>query len=591
MTIRHSQFLQRKKGHRPARGWLAGALGLALACAVALPGNLVPATAAVPDPVVEEATHLGAPDQVEIVMGPTGEEQDPSVTPEVSPMPERVDEADPPADTEAGDPPSEQLDAPDVPESTDPPSAGTPDAARAPSNWRSITGKITLPKESPKEWLTGIEVMIMTETPIPWGGSTEMIGDVTTATVNPQTGAWRTEPLPPAKYEIDLRFKLMIELPEGNPWYGKLPNLREPAGTRTDQGCFLPPKWNRPVADIRSGSAKPVNRTMRSAAAFSGRLTAPPGTRGLSTVHVFAKLVGSTQACNTWQTSSFVGFTMEDSKALEFQVVGLDPGTYVFRAEPGAYQVPDGRKFSQDISDQLWNNKNLTYTQAFTGLAGTPVKLGIGERKGINFTLKKGSAFRDVGWSDKFSREIEWMSSSGLSTGVAAGSGHLPYHNGTTSRPARKYLPKDGVSREAMAAFLYRQSKTKFTAPKVSPFADVRPGDKFYTEITWMHAKGLSTGTKQPSGKPKYLPKSTVSREAMAAFLYRMYRPGGKEPASSPFSDMRPGSKFYREIAWMHRSGLSTGNAQPSGKPKYLPKSTVSREAMAAFLYRAQKLS
>jgi hypothetical protein len=55
----------------------------------------------------------------------------------------------------------------------------------------------------------------------------------------------------------------------------------------------------------------------------------------------------------------------------------------------------------------------------------------------------------------------------------------------------------------------------------VSPFADVRPSDKFYAQIAWMFDSGLSTGIKQDSGKPAYAPKSSVTREAMAAFLYR----------------------------------------------------------------------
>jgi hypothetical protein len=73
-----------------------------------------------------------------------------------------------------------------------------------------------------------------------------------------------------------------------------------------------------------------------------------------------------------------------------------------------------------------------------------------------------------------------------------------------------------------MAAFMFRKDAPKgYTAPKTSPFAAVRPGDKFYKEIAWMSRSGLSTGIKQPSGKPVYAAKSNVTREAMAAFLYR----------------------------------------------------------------------
>ncbi|WP_449282919.1 S-layer homology domain-containing protein, partial [Leucobacter sp.] len=66
------------------------------------------------------------------------------------------------------------------------------------------------------------------------------------------------------------------------------------------------------------------------------------------------------------------------------------------------------------------------------------------------------------------------------------------------------------------------QAPKGYKAPKTSPFSDVKPGQKFYKEITWMYKSGLSTGVKQKSGKPKYMPKSSVTREAMAAFIYRL---------------------------------------------------------------------
>ncbi|WP_053384105.1 S-layer homology domain-containing protein [Leucobacter celer] len=182
--------------------------------------------------------------------------------------------------------------------------------------------------------------------------------------------------------------------------------------------------------------------------------------------------------------------------------------------------------------------------------------------------------FQDVSVSHQFFSEIDWMHWSKLSTGVKQSSG----------KP--KYLPKDGVSREAMAAFLYRQTGGGYQGPVVSPFADVKKGDKFYNEIAWMHQQGLSTGIKQTSGKPKYAPKAKVSREAMAAFMYRWSTATTQGPATSPFSDVKRGDKFYKEIAWMHQTGISTGIAQPTGKPKYAPKTSVSREAMAAFLHR-----
>lgn len=122
-----------------------------------------------------------------------------------------------------------------------------------------------------------------------------------------------------------------------------------------------------------------------------------------------------------------------------------------------------------------------------------------------------------------------------------------------------------------------------------SVFADVKLGQKFYTEIDWMQCTSLSTGTRQASGKPLYKPKDGLTREAMAAFMYRLVNPEGYvAPTVSPFADLEPGDNFYKQITWMYDSGLSTGTRQQSGKPMYEPKDLLTREAMAAFIYRLE---
>ncbi|MHA3685221.1 S-layer homology domain-containing protein [Leucobacter sp. HY1908] len=202
-----------------------------------------------------------------------------------------------------------------------------------------------------------------------------------------------------------------------------------------------------------------------------------------------------------------------------------------------------------------------------TGLSVGPV------RTDAAYKAPAKSPFGDVTTADKFYQPIAWMKKSNVSTGTAAG----------------EYLPKDGVSREAMAAFMFRfQGATRYVGPTDSPFADVKPGDKFYDAIAWMYETGVSTGTKQAAGKPKYLPKDTVSREAMAAFIYRLEASKAKAPDKTPFKDVSAKDKFFKEIAWMSATGLSGGYKQPSGKPAYAPKERISREAMAAFLFRLE---
>ncbi|WP_286302646.1 S-layer homology domain-containing protein [Microbacterium suwonense] len=124
-------------------------------------------------------------------------------------------------------------------------------------------------------------------------------------------------------------------------------------------------------------------------------------------------------------------------------------------------------------------------------------------------------------------------------------------------------------------------------------FSDVSgsPGSakfsEFAVEIAWMAQSGISTGYDVAGGKKEYRPFGTVTRDAMAAFLYRAAgSPAFNAPAKSPFTDVTPSSPFYKEITWLASTGVTTGWELPGGKKEYRPFSNITRDAMAAFLYR-----
>ncbi|QIM19326.1 hypothetical protein G7066_13440 [Leucobacter coleopterorum] len=233
-----------------------------------------------------------------------------------------------------------------------------------------------------------------------------------------------------------------------------------------------------------------------------------------------------------------------------------------------------GESYKLSIADA---GRRLTVT-----VTGSKTAYGTASRTSDPVKLKgaptppKRSPFIDVPTYHRFYQQIAWMHQTGLSTGTATAQGPV-------------YGPKSAVTREAMAAFLYRLDALKTRKPPAkSPFIDVSVNQKFYRQIAWMAETGLSTGTRTATGS-RYDPKAAVSREAMAAFLYRLEAPKGySPPKTSPFSDVPTNHRFYREIAWMRSSGLSTGTPQPGGKPIYAPKDPVSREAMAAFLFRME---
>ncbi len=183
------------------------------------------------------------------------------------------------------------------------------------------------------------------------------------------------------------------------------------------------------------------------------------------------------------------------------------------------------------------------------------------------------SRFVDIPPGTLFLDEIEWLAGKEVTTGWVEPEGTLTYR---ASEP---------IARDAMAAFLYRLAGSPdFQAPSTSPFTDVAPSVQFYKEMTWLKAQGISTG--YPDGT--FRPADPVSREAMAAFMYRFRdKPAFAAPSSSPFSDVVTTDEFFKEIAWLSATGISTG--WPDGT--YRPVEPVMRDAMAAFMFRLSKLS
>ena len=144
-----------------------------------------------------------------------------------------------------------------------------------------------------------------------------------------------------------------------------------------------------------------------------------------------------------------------------------------------------------------------------------------------------------------------------------------------------------------MAAFMYRYAGSPAVKlPAKSPFTDVTPSNtNFYKEIIWMNQQGISTGWAVGGGKKEFRPKDEITRDAMAAFMYRFAdKPAFKAPSTSPFVDVPKTSQFYKEITWLSSAGISTGWTQSKGKPQYRPYDEISREAMAAFMYRLNRL-
>ena len=145
----------------------------------------------------------------------------------------------------------------------------------------------------------------------------------------------------------------------------------------------------------------------------------------------------------------------------------------------------------------------------------------------------------------------------------------------TPAAPVVAPAPSDGPSPEAPAPS---------EKPAAVVFKDVPQTHMFYQEITWLGQTGISTGW--PDGT--FRPSQNIERAAIAAYFYRMAgSPDVVLPKQSPFTDVAPSDPFYKEIVWMHQQHITTGWSDGT----FRPHDSVTREALAAFFYRAANMN
>jgi hypothetical protein len=172
-------------------------------------------------------------------------------------------------------------------------------------------------------------------------------------------------------------------------------------------------------------------------------------------------------------------------------------------------------------------------------------------------------AFSDVSAAHPFFEEICWLDQAGITAGYADGS----------------FGASNPVSRQAMAAFLYRLALEPPVPLSLVAFSDVGAGHPFAQEILWLLEQDITGGYSDNT----FRPNEPVSRQAMAAFLYRVAgEPGLPAIASPTFPDVPFSHPFAREVEWLASAGVSNGYDDGTWRPS----DPVTRQAMAAFLLR-----
>ena len=110
-----------------------------------------------------------------------------------------------------------------------------------------------------------------------------------------------------------------------------------------------------------------------------------------------------------------------------------------------------------------------------------------------------------------------------------------------------------------------------------NPFSDVSEDDWFYEDVALCNELGLMRGTSDTT----FSPYVTTSRGMIVTILYRIEN----EPVVSgacPFDDVKAGGYYEKAITWAAANGIVGGY----GDAKFGPDDNITREQMAAILYR-----
>lgn len=217
--------------------------------------------------------------------------------------------------------------------------------------------------------------------------------------------------------------------------------------------------------------------------------------------------------------------------------------------------------------------------------------------KSLHFSITYDNSFKDVTAKTAHVEDIIWTSINGISTGFPDGT----------------FRPRSSVARADMAAFLFRLAckwglvDKSWRAPmKMTTYIDdVSDTTPHVREIRWLVSTGISKGWVFERGGyefTRFRPYSTVARQDMAAFLYRLAELAAKGGASSAWTadadaktmfrdvDAQNANNHHNEVWWLAQTGVSEGWTVDGGKREFRGLQNVARQDMAAFLHRVDSL-
>lgn len=171
------------------------------------------------------------------------------------------------------------------------------------------------------------------------------------------------------------------------------------------------------------------------------------------------------------------------------------------------------------------------------------------------------SGFGDVPQNSWFADAVKYVSENKLMNGTS-----------TTA-----FSPNGNMSRAMLATVLYRMSGE--TAEAGSSFSDVSSSAYYAAAVSWASSKGIVNGT----GADAFSPNASITREQLAAMLYRYAGEPSVSADLSAYTDTVDISPYAsKAVEWCVAKGILSGKSAT----RLAPQDTATRAECAAMLQR-----
>lgn len=219
------------------------------------------------------------------------------------------------------------------------------------------------------------------------------------------------------------------------------------------------------------------------------------------------------------------------------------------------------------IAKILVNGKEVDIENKLTGLKSTDEVVVTFEK--IEETTKPTVSFTDVQPTDWYAEAVTYAVENGLFQGTSA----------TT------FEPNANMNRAILVTVLYRMSGEQAKAD--TAFGDVAQNAWYAEAVAWAKTNGIVSGV----SATQFAPNQNVTREQMAAILYRYAQYKGQEAGAADanltaFGDVNTVSSYaLPAMNWAVKNGLISGTSTTTLSPN----GSATRAQVATILMRYQK--